>query len=147
MIIWSDIERKFFFGFEQCISYNAGSSSTNIFQSTRKGSFATPDNSRPVYQNSLAFTALFWRHCVDRSVICPHTVNAGMRAILKKGGLYTKKRGNQSLYFGKEKGAGNMPEVLGWDRRLFGLKIVRNFIKKEVVVFLRHLDESDSYTR
>ena len=70
-----------------------------------------------------------------------------MRAILKKGVLYTKKRMDQSLSFGEEKGAGNMPEVLGWDRRLFGLKIVRDFIKKEVAVFLRHLDETDSYPR
>jgi len=70
-----------------------------------------------------------------------------MRATLKKRGLYTKKRGDPSLSFGKDKTAGNMPEVSGWDTRLFGLKIVRDFVKKEVAVFLRHLDETDSYPR
>jgi hypothetical protein len=36
---------------------------------------------------------------------------------------------------------------LGWHGRLFGLKVVRDFIEKEVAVFLRHLDETDSYPR
>jgi len=45
------------------------------------------------------------------SIICPHTVYARMRAILEKGGLYTKNRGNRSLYFTEEKVAGNMPGI------------------------------------
>ena len=63
LIVWNNIESQLFVVHERCVSDNASSTSTNIYQSCINGSIATaPQDSRPIYRSSAVFPSFVLCH-------------------------------------------------------------------------------------